>query len=77
MIRYLLFDTVASADARSRAAWTPGEGDTITVRQWDILPLQADGQAALLIPDGTDAELSEAERAQLLESLPGASSESS
>lgn len=72
MIRYLIFDSVASADARSRAAWTPGQGDVITVRLWDVLPLQAEGQAALIIPDGTETGLSEAEQSRLLDTIPGA-----
>lgn len=71
MIRYLIFPDVASADARSRAAWTPGDGDIVTVRLWSVLPLPSDGQAALVIPDGTDARLSEVERSQLLSDLPG------
>lgn len=55
MIRYLIFDSVASADARSRVAWTPGPGDTITVRLWDVVPHPTDGRAALVIPAGDDA----------------------
>lgn len=70
MIRYLIFDSVASADARSRVAWTPGPGDTITVRLWDVVPHPTDGRAALVIPDGSEGALTEAERAALVDALP-------
>ena len=51
MIRYLIFDSVASADARSRAAWTPGAGDTITTHRWGWRIHPMDGRAALMIPE--------------------------
>lgn len=70
MIRYLIFDTLAAADARSRAAWTPGPGDTITVRMWDVRPHPSDGRAALVIPDIWADALTEAERAALVDALP-------
>lgn len=70
MIRYLIFDTESAADASSRAAWTPGPGDTITVRMWDIRPHPTDGRAALVIPAGSEGALAEAERAALVDALP-------
>lgn len=70
MIKYLVFDTAAAADARSRAAWTPGPGDTITVRLWDIRMHPSDGRAALVIPDDWSDALTDDERAELIDALP-------
>ena len=70
MIKYLVFDTATAADARSRAAWTPGPGDTITVRMWDVFPHPSDGRAALVIPAGSEGALTEAERTELVDALP-------
>ncbi len=67
MIRYLVFAEPSSAEARSRAAWTPGPGDTVTVRRWDVIMEPASGRAALVIPEGADGALTEAERASLVE----------
>lgn len=71
MIRYLIFPDMASADARSRAAWTPGDGDTVTVRLWDVRVRATDGRAALVIPEGADAALGTTELAALVDALPG------
>lgn len=69
MTRYLILPDAATAEARSRAAWTPGPGDSITVRMWDVRLHPADGSAALVIPDGSDGPLTEAERAALVDRL--------
>jgi len=61
---------VASADARSRAAWTPGPGDTITVRLWDVRAHPTDGRASLVIVDGTESHLSDEEKEKLIQILP-------
>ena len=71
MIRYLICDALAAADARSRAAWTPGPGDTITVRLWDVLQHPSDGRAALVIPAGSEGALTVGELAALVDALPG------
>ena len=68
-MKYLIFDAAASADIRSRAAWTPGDGDTITVRLWDIRPHPTDGRAALVIPAGSEGALTEAEALALVDRL--------
>lgn len=70
MTRYLIFDTLAVADARSCAVWTPGPGDTITVRLWDIRPHPTDGRAALVIPAGSEGALTVSELADLVDVLP-------
>lgn len=51
MIRYLILLNTAAADARSRAAWTPGPGDTITTHRWNWRIHPMDGRAALMIPE--------------------------
>lgn len=70
MIKYLILATEAAAEARSRAAWTPGPGDTVTVRLWDVRVHPTDGTAALVIPAGSEGALTEAERAALVDALP-------
>ena len=55
MMRYLILPDAAAADARSRAAWTPGDGDTITTHRWAWRVHPTDGRAALMIPDGDEA----------------------
>lgn len=71
MIRYLILPDAATAEARSRAAFTPGPGDTITVRQWEVLPLADGSGAALLVPEGTEEGLTAPEQAGLVAELPG------
>lgn len=70
MTHYLIFGTETEADARSRSAWTPGDGDTITVRMWDVHMHPSDGRAALVIPDGWTDALTDVERAALVDALP-------
>lgn len=77
MIRYLPFSDEASADARSRAAWAPGAGDSVTVRMWDVVPYPADGRAALAIPDGGEIWLTVVEQAALVDTIPGSEEGSS
>ena len=69
MTRYLIYQNIASADVRSRAAWTPGQGDNITIRLWDIREHPIDGRGALIIPDGYEDKLTEEERGNLIDSL--------
>ena len=69
MIRFLILPDAATADARSRAAWTLGPGDTITTHRWSWRVHPTDGRAALMIPDGTDGPLTQAERAALVDRL--------
>lgn len=69
MTRYLILPDEASADARSRAAWTPGLGDTITTHRWGWRVHPTDGRAALMIPDEDEAWLAEAEVVALVETL--------
>lgn len=66
MSRFLVFPDAEAADARSRAAFTPGPGDTITVRLWEVRLHPGDGTAAVVIPDADDGPLTEAERAALV-----------
>lgn len=55
MTRFLILPDEAAADALSRAAWTPGPGDTITTHRWGWRVHPTDGRAALIIPDGDAA----------------------
>ena len=71
MIRFLILPDAATADTRSRAAWTPGPGDTITTHRWGWRVHPTDGRAALMIPDGDEAaHLTGAEVVALVEGLP-------
>ncbi len=70
MTRYLILADAAAADERSRAAWTPGPGDTITVRLWEVLSEPEGTRAALVVPEETVGILSEAEQAGLQSGLP-------
>lgn len=69
-IRYLIVPDVAAADARSRAAWTPGPGDSITTHRWGWRVHPTDGRSALVIGDGDDDGLTAEEMAALVEVLP-------
>ena len=70
MTKYLILTDAAAADARSRAAWTPGPGDTITTHMWSWRVHPTDGRAALEIPTGFEVGLAEAELAALVDALP-------
>ena len=61
MTRFLILPDAASAEARSRAAWTPGPGDAVTVRMWAVTVLPEDGRAALVIPEEAGGLLTEAD----------------
>ncbi|MGH2340635.1 hypothetical protein ACRC7T_04035 [Segnochrobactraceae bacterium EtOH-i3] len=55
MTCFLILPDEAAADARSRSAWAPGPGDTITTHRWGWRVHPTDGRAALMIPDGDEA----------------------
>ncbi|MGH2343471.1 hypothetical protein ACRC7T_18555 [Segnochrobactraceae bacterium EtOH-i3] len=70
MTRFLILPDEAAADARSRAAWTPGAGDSVTTHRWSWRVHPADERAALIIPDGDEDELTGAELAAGVQTLP-------
>ncbi|MGH2342615.1 hypothetical protein ACRC7T_14160 [Segnochrobactraceae bacterium EtOH-i3] len=71
MTRFLILPDEAAADALSRAAWTPGPGDSVTTHRWSWRVHPTDGRAALIIAGGTDGALTPAEREALVAQPPG------
>ncbi|WP_371346462.1 hypothetical protein [Ancylobacter sp. IITR112] len=80
---FLIFDTVAAAQARSEQAWLDcGYLPDSTTSLWSWVPHPLDGRAALTIPttpleaqiglsqEAYDALLTEAEKAMLVDVLP-------